>query len=133
MGFSKCAGCRISPSVGYPGILIPDSSARAYGGVEHSFRGLRTSDRGTLPTVSLCFVLFSLGRVLSGGCARAHPPGVAPEALEGCGTPSRALIERVWCFCVTAGCARSPRAFSFDHSVGRSVGAALEPPRVARV
>jgi hypothetical protein len=39
--FSNHAGCRILSSVGYPGILIPDSSPRACGGVEHSFRGLR--------------------------------------------------------------------------------------------
>jgi hypothetical protein len=35
-GFSDPVGCHI----------IPDSSPRACGGVEHSFRGLRTSDHG---------------------------------------------------------------------------------------
>jgi hypothetical protein len=34
------------PLLGTLGILIPDSSLRAYGGVEHSFRGLRTRDCG---------------------------------------------------------------------------------------
>jgi hypothetical protein len=27
--------------------------------------------------------LFCVLKDFSGGCARAHPPGVAPEALEG--------------------------------------------------
>jgi hypothetical protein len=45
-GFSDPVGCHIILSIGYPGILIPDSSPRACGGVEHSFRGLRTSDHG---------------------------------------------------------------------------------------
>jgi hypothetical protein len=45
-GFNDRVGCRILPSVGYPSILMPDSSPRAYGGVEHSFKDLRTSDRG---------------------------------------------------------------------------------------
>ena len=35
---------------------------------------------------------FFLLLISSKGCARAHPPGVAPEALEGWGTPLRALI-----------------------------------------
>jgi hypothetical protein len=89
--FGKCARCRILPSVGYPGILIPDGSPRACGGVVNSSRGLRTSDRGAL--LLFHYIFISSGRVLSGGCTGAHPPGVAPEALEGCGTPSRALIE----------------------------------------
>jgi hypothetical protein len=58
-------------------ILIPDSSPRPYGGVEHSFRGLRTSDCGQFLT-RFCF-----RGGLSSGCVRAHPVGVAPEALEG--------------------------------------------------
>jgi hypothetical protein len=44
--FSERAGYRIFPFIWYPGILIPDSIPRACLGVEHSFRGLRTSDRG---------------------------------------------------------------------------------------
>jgi hypothetical protein len=53
------------PLLGTLGILIPDSSPRAYGGVEHSFRGLRTSDCGQFLT-NFCF------RALSGGCAQVH-------------------------------------------------------------
>jgi hypothetical protein len=30
-----------------------------------------------------CIVVCLIWRKLSGGCARVHPPGVAPEALEG--------------------------------------------------
>jgi hypothetical protein len=45
-GFNDHIGCHISSSVGCPSILIPDSSPRACGGVEHSFRGLRMSNHG---------------------------------------------------------------------------------------
>jgi hypothetical protein len=39
-------GAVFYPLLGTLGILIPDSSLRAFGGVEHSFRGLRTRDYG---------------------------------------------------------------------------------------
>jgi hypothetical protein len=39
-------GAVFYPLLGTLGILIPDSSPRAYGGLEHSFRGLRTSNCG---------------------------------------------------------------------------------------
>jgi hypothetical protein len=39
-------GAVFYPLLGTLGILIPDSSPRACGGVEHSFRGLRTRDCG---------------------------------------------------------------------------------------
>jgi hypothetical protein len=68
----------------------------------------------------------------SGGCARAHPPGVAPEVLERCVIPSRALSSEKGVFRATAGHACSPRVFSFDHSLGQNVGTAPEPLRVTR-
>jgi hypothetical protein len=54
--------------------MVPDSSPRASKGVLVLFwRLYRTFLRGDRPfSVILC----------SGGCARAHPPDVAPEASE---------------------------------------------------
>jgi hypothetical protein len=61
-------------SVGGTLITVPDSSPRASKGVlVLAWRLCRTSLRGDQPfSVILC----------SGECARAHPPGVAPEASE---------------------------------------------------
>jgi hypothetical protein len=42
----KEQGAMFYPLLGTLDILIPDSSPRACGGVEHSFRGLRTSNYG---------------------------------------------------------------------------------------
>jgi hypothetical protein len=60
--------------LGVPLITVPDSSPRASKGVlVLAWRLCRTFLRGYRPfSVILC----------SGGCARAHPPGVAPEASE---------------------------------------------------
>jgi hypothetical protein len=57
-----------------PLITVPDSSPRASKGVlVLAWRICRTFLRGDRPlSVTLC----------SGGCTRAHPPGVAPEASE---------------------------------------------------
>jgi hypothetical protein len=54
--------------------MVPDSSPRASKGVlVLAWRLCRTFLRGDRPfSAILC----------SGGCARAHPPGVAPEASE---------------------------------------------------
>jgi hypothetical protein len=54
--------------------MVPDSSPRASKGVlVLAWRLCHTFLRGDWP--------FSVTRC-SGGCARAHPPGVAPEASE---------------------------------------------------
>jgi hypothetical protein len=60
--------------LGVPLITVPDSSPRASKGVlVLAWRLCRTFLRGDRPSsVILCF----------GGCARAHPSGVAPEASE---------------------------------------------------
>jgi hypothetical protein len=60
--------------LGVPLIMVPDSSPRASKGVlVLAWRLCRTFLRGDRPfSVILC----------SGGCARAHPPGVAPKASE---------------------------------------------------
>jgi hypothetical protein len=60
--------------LGVPLIMVPDSSPRASKGVlVLAWRLCRTFLQGDRPfSVTFC----------SGGCARAHPPGVAPEALE---------------------------------------------------
>ena len=54
--------------------MVPDSSPRASKGVlALAWRLCRTFLQGDQPfSVAFC----------SGGCARAHPPGVAPEASE---------------------------------------------------
>jgi hypothetical protein len=60
--------------LGVPLIMVPDSSPRASKGVlVLAWRLCRTFLQGDRPfSVIFCF----------GGCARAHPPGVAPEASE---------------------------------------------------
>jgi hypothetical protein len=60
--------------LGVPLITVPDSRPRASKGVlVLTWRLCRTFLQGDRPfSVTLC----------SGGCARAHPPGVAPEASE---------------------------------------------------
>jgi hypothetical protein len=60
--------------LGVPLIMVPDSSPRASKGVlVITWRLCRTFLQGDQPfSVTFC----------SGGCARAHPPGVAPEASE---------------------------------------------------
>jgi hypothetical protein len=60
--------------LGVPLIMVPDSSPRASKGVwVLAWRLCRTFLQGDRP-FSVAF--------RSGGCARAHPPGVAPEASE---------------------------------------------------
>jgi hypothetical protein len=60
--------------LGVPLITVPDSSLRASKGVlVLAWRLCRTFLQGDQPfSVTFCF----------GGCARVHPPGVAPEASE---------------------------------------------------
>jgi hypothetical protein len=60
--------------LGVPLIMVPDSSPRATKGVlALTWRLCRTFLQGDRPfSVAFC----------SGGCARAHPPGVAPEASK---------------------------------------------------
>jgi hypothetical protein len=99
-------------------ITVPDSSPRASKGVlVLAWRLCRTFLRGDRPfSVILCF----------GGCARAHPPGVAPEAWEewfdsrAGNEPSRAWLG-------------SARPF---HELGRQAWldskVAREPARLAR-
>jgi hypothetical protein len=61
-------------ALGVPLITVPDSSPRASKGVwVLAWRLCRTFLQGDRP-FSVAFY--------SGGCARAHPPGVAPEASE---------------------------------------------------
>jgi hypothetical protein len=68
-GYLPCLGV-----LGVPLITVPDSCPRASKGVLIlAWRLCRTFLRGDRPfSVILC----------SGGCARAHPPGVAPEASK---------------------------------------------------
>ena len=70
--------------LGVPLIMVPDSSPRASKGVlVLSWRLCRTFLQGDRPfSVIFC----------SGGCARAHPPGVAPEASEEWFDSSEVLI-----------------------------------------
>jgi hypothetical protein len=60
--------------LGVPLIMVPDSSPRASKGVWGTrLEALSHFLQGDRPlSVAFC----------SGGCARAHPPGVAPEASE---------------------------------------------------
>jgi hypothetical protein len=60
--------------LGVPLIMVPNSSPRASKGVlVLAWRLCRTFLQGDQPfSVTFC----------SGGCARAHPPGVSPEASE---------------------------------------------------
>jgi hypothetical protein len=75
--FAACAdgGYQLSLGVlGVPLIMVPDSIPRASKGVlVLAWRLYRTFLQGGRPSsVTFC----------SGGCARVHPPGVAPEASE---------------------------------------------------
>jgi hypothetical protein len=65
---------RVLGVLGVPLIMVPDSSPRASKGVlVLAWRLCRTFLQRDRPfLVTFC----------SGGCARAHPPGVAPEASE---------------------------------------------------
>jgi hypothetical protein len=71
--------------------MVPDSSPRDCGGVGILLQRLYV---GFALCRALARLLLGFGQVVvgasaclctafSGGCARAHPPGVAPEALEG--------------------------------------------------
>ena len=73
--------------LGVPLIMVPDSSPRASKGVlVLAWRLYRTFLRGDWPfSVILC----------SGVCARAHPPGVAPEASEEWFDSSEVLVPFV--------------------------------------
>ena len=53
--------------------MLPNSSPRAFGGVKAPFQRLFLRDN----LVETEFL------ISSGGCARAHPPGVAPEPFGG--------------------------------------------------
>ena len=65
------------PLLGVPHSLVSDSSPRASGG------SVGYSPRGFFETFVSQWLLLGLFYTCdSGGCARAHPPGVAPEALE---------------------------------------------------
>jgi hypothetical protein len=81
--------------LGVPLIMVPDSSPRASKGVLILVGGLcRTFLQGDRP-FSVAF--------RSGGCARAHPPGVAPEASEECFDSFEVLarfvmLRSVWLF-----------------------------------
>jgi hypothetical protein len=75
--------------------MVPDSSLRASKGVlVLAWRLYRTFLQGDRPfSVTFC----------SGGCARAHPPGVAPEASEEWFDSSEVLVpcvtpRPVWLF-----------------------------------
>jgi hypothetical protein len=75
--FAACADGDYQSSLGVLGVpltMVPDSSPRASKGVlVLAWRLYRTFLQGDRPfSVTFCF----------GGCARAHPPGVAPEASE---------------------------------------------------
>jgi hypothetical protein len=81
--------------LGVPLIMVPDSSPRASKGVlVLAWRLCRTFLQGDRPfSVTFC----------SGGCARAHPPGVAPEASEEWFDSSEVLVpfvmpRPVWLF-----------------------------------
>jgi hypothetical protein len=67
--------------------MVPDSSPRASKGVfTLAWRLLSHFLQGDQPfSVAFC----------SGGCARAHPPGVAPEASEEWFDSSEVLMPRV--------------------------------------
>jgi hypothetical protein len=85
-----CADGGYEPSLGVlrvPLIMVPDSSPRASKGVLIlAWRLCRTFLQGDRPfSVTLC----------SGGCARAHPPGVAPEASEEWFDSSEVLVPFV--------------------------------------
>jgi hypothetical protein len=67
--------------------MVPDSSPRASKGLlVLAWRLYRTFLQGDRPfSVTFC----------SGGCARAHPPGVAPEAPEEWFDSSEVLVPFV--------------------------------------
>jgi hypothetical protein len=81
--------------LGVPLIMVPNSSPRASKGVlVLAWRLCRTFLQGDRP-FSVAF--------RSGGCARAHPPGVAPEASEEWFDSSEVLarfvmLRPVWLF-----------------------------------
>jgi hypothetical protein len=73
--------------LGVPLIMVPDSSPQASKGVlVLAWRLCRTFLQGDRPfSVIFC----------SGGCARAHPPGVGPEASEEWFDSSEVLMPSV--------------------------------------
>jgi hypothetical protein len=85
-----CADGGYHPSLGVLGvplIMVPDSSPRASKGVlVLAWRLCRTFLQGDR-SFSVAF--------RSGGCARAHPPGVAPEASEEWFDSSEVLVSFV--------------------------------------
>jgi hypothetical protein len=96
--FAACADGGYQPSLGVLGvplIMVPDSSPRASKGVlVLAWRLYRTFLQGDRP-FSVAF--------RSSGCARAHPPGVAPEASEEWFDSSEVLVpfvtpRLVWLF-----------------------------------
>jgi hypothetical protein len=96
--FAACADGGYQPSLGVLGvplIMVPDSSPRASKGVlVLAWRLCRTFLQGDRP-FSVTF--------RSGGCTRAHPPGVAPEASEEWFDSSEVLVpfvtpRPVWLF-----------------------------------
>jgi hypothetical protein len=96
--FQFCADGGYQPSLGVLGvplILVHDSSPRASKGVlVLAWRLYRTFLQGDRP-FSVAF--------RSGGCARAHTPGVAPEASEEWFDSSEVLVpfvmlRPVWLF-----------------------------------
>jgi hypothetical protein len=81
-GYQPCLGV-----LGVPLITVPDNSPRASKGVlVLAWRLCCTFLRGDRP------ISVILG---SGGCARAHPPGVAPEASEEWFDSSKVLMPFV--------------------------------------
>jgi hypothetical protein len=97
-GFAACADGDYQLSLGVLGvplIMVPDSSPRASKAVlVLAWRLCRTFWQGDRPfSVTFC----------SSGCARAHPPGVAPEASEEWFDSSEVLMpfvmpRSVWLF-----------------------------------
>jgi hypothetical protein len=88
--FAACADGGYQPSLGVLGvplIMVPDSSPRASKEVlVLAWRLYRTFLQGDRP-FSVAFH--------SGGCARAHPPGVAAEASEEWFDSSEVLVPFV--------------------------------------
>jgi hypothetical protein len=73
--------------LGVPLIMVPDSSPRASKGVlVLPWRLCRTFLQGDQPFLVIFY---------SGGCARAHLPGVAPEASEEWFDSSKVLMPFV--------------------------------------
>jgi hypothetical protein len=88
--FAACANGGYQPSLGVlwvPLIMVPDSSPRASKGLlVLAWRLYRTFLQGDRPFLVTFF---------SGGCARAHPSGVAPEASEEWFDSSQVLVHFV--------------------------------------